>query len=168
MFKKLFDKIDSQKEKSQANERTRLENFENNTPGIKVIADTVIKAIVNPTSGIVQNMRNNVFAQYLLFTKNGMKHIVMASSGVDIKKAVKETPYNFTFAELGKNPLQQQEVEMFKDLIKMRLNDYPWMKVTNSYIHNHCMDAISSKSLAIEKSGTTEIPESFWGNDIKF
>ena len=64
MFKQLFDKIDSQKEKSQANERTRLENFENNTPGIKVIADTVIKAIVNPTSGIVQNMRNNVFALY--------------------------------------------------------------------------------------------------------
>ena len=92
----------------------------------------------------------------------------MASSGVDIKKAVKETPYNFTFAELGKNPLQEQEVEMFKDLIKMRLNDYPWMKVTNAYIHNHCMDAISSKSLAIENSNTTEIQESFWENDIKF
>ena len=29
-------------------------------------------------------------------------------------------------------------------------------------------DALSSASLAIEKSGTTEIPESFWGNDIKF
>lgn len=168
MFKQLFDKFDSQKEKSQVDNRTRLEKFESNTPGIKVIVDTVIKAIVNPTSGVVQNMRNNVYAQYLLFTKNGVKHIVMATNGVDIKKAVKETPYNFTFAELGKNPLQQQEVEMFKDLIKMRLNDYPWMKVTNSYIHNHCMDAISSKSLAIEKSGTTEIPESFWGNDIKF
>ena len=45
MFKKIFDKIDSQKEISQANKRTQLENFENNTPGIKVIADTVIKAI---------------------------------------------------------------------------------------------------------------------------
>lgn len=168
MFKNLFDKINSQKEISQANKRTRLENFENNTPGIKVIADTVIKAIVNPASGIVQNMRNTIFAQYLLFTKNGMKHIVMASSGVDIKKAVKETSYNFTFAELGKNPLKQQEVEMFKDLIKMKLSDYPWMKVTNAYIHTYCMDALSSASIAIEKSGTTEIPESFWGNDIKF
>jgi len=168
MFKKLFDKIDSQKEQSQANNRTRLENFENNTPGIKVIVDTVIKAIVNPTSGVVQNMRNNVYAQYLLFTKNGVKHIVMHTNGVDIKKAIKETPYNFTFAELGKNPLQQQDVEKFKDLIKMRLNDYPWMQVKNAYIHTHCMDVISSASLSIEKSVTTEIPESLCGNDIKF
>lgn len=168
MFKKLFDKIDSQKENSKENVRARLESFEMNTPGIKVIVDTVVEAIVNPTSGVVQNMRNNVFAQYLLFTKNGVKHIVKATSGVDIKQVIKETPYNFTFAELGKNPLQQQDVEKFKDLIKMRLNDYPWIKVTNSYIHNNCIDAISSASLSIEKSGTAEIPESFWGNDIKF
>ena len=163
MFKNLFNK-----ERTIEKDRAMLEVFERNTPGIKVIVDTVVDAIVTPTSGVVQNMRNSVFGQYLLFTKHGVKHIVQATSGVDIKQMIKETPYNFTFAELGKNPLQPSDVEKFKDLIKLRLNDYPWMKVINSYIHNNCMDAISSSSLSIEKSRTAEIPETFWGNDIKF
>ena len=164
MFKKLFDAIETQKEASRERERLRLEAFENKTPGIKVIADTIVEAIVDPTSGVVQNMRNNVFAQYLYFTKYGMKHIVRATNGVDAKEAAEETPYNFTFAELGKNPLDQRDVENFRDLIKMKLNDYPWMKATNGGILINNID----KSLTIEKSNKAEIPETFWGNDIKF
>lgn len=162
VLKKLFDKIDSKKETLLANERARLESFENNTPGIKIIADTIVNAIVNPTSGVVQNMRNNVHGQYLLFTKFGIKHIVQVTSGINIKQLIKETPYNFNFAELGKNPLQSQDVEKFKDLIRLKLGNYHWMRVTSSYIHTDCMDAISSASLEIEKYATIDIPETFW------
>lgn len=104
----------------------------------------------------------------MLFTKFGIKHIVQVTSGINIKQLIKETPYNFTFAELGKNPLQPQDVEKFKDLIRLKLGNYPWMRVTSSYIHINCMDAILNASLVIEKYATIDIPETFWGNDIKF
>lgn len=155
MFEKIFNSIKEKKEIAAREKETKILQFEKNTPGIEVISDVIVSTIVDQKSTIVINLRNNVYVQHVLFDMYGMKYIPMNTRNEDIKNIA----YSFMFAEQGKSPLPRESVELFRDLIMLKLKrKCPWMKVKDGYVVSTCYD----RSIAIYKE--SEIPESFFGN----
>lgn len=144
--------ISDMESNAEVDEKKVLE-YQKNTPGVELISDTIVETVIDPKSPIIKNLRNGLHGQYLVFNRYGMKYVLYNTRKEDVAKV----PYSFEFAEHGKNPLPQESVEIFRDLVRWKLNKYPWLKVTNGH-----MGGYYDRSIDIEKVG--EIPESFFGN----
>ena len=153
MFKEIITAVKGHKEKLLKEEESRALEFQKNTPGIELISDVIVDTVVDPKSEIVKNLRNGLYGQHLVFNNYGMKYVFSNIRSEDVVKI----PYSFEFAEHGKNPLPQEKVELFRDLVKLKLNKYPWLKAKNGYKGGYY-----DRSIVIEKIG--EIPETFFGN----
>ena len=144
-------KARAEQQKAQAEQKKQAVK---NDPQLILMAETVRDAMTNLKDGPVKVLRQNG-RYYIIFDKGSVYYETRWTEKVgDRFEERKNTQCILDRIDLGKNPLSSYENDIFKEMVKEKLDEIPWMAVSRGY-------SSFGTALSVAKASNATIPEAF-------
>lgn len=141
-----------QRDEKKEQKRQALEQKKQNMlsdPTIAYMAETIVSILTNLKDGPVKVLRSGG-SYYVLFNKGSVYYETRWKERVgDSYEIRRNTQCLLDRIDMGKNPLDDEENRIFKEIVYDKLNQIPWLSVLNY------------SELSVSKAKNATIPEAF-------